>query len=320
MNRDYFLRELEYLLMDISEEERESALEYYTDYFDEAGPDRESEIAAKLGSPEKVAAEIRAGLAGDTDSGEFTECGYRDERFEENVNRPDKYAEVVVGEVVDENADEGRQKRRQNRRQKGCCGNRDTWQGGRYGEWKTWHSADGHRRAGSNGHRWADGTKHRDTDSDKYDEYNTDVQRRRRGSGILLLILFLIFGVPLAGTIISAGCSVVAAILGALIGIFGGLFGLIIGAVAMTFGLFISGIGMIFSGIFNMAAPALGIMTVGFGFFMLAGAFLLAAAAKWGCGTAVPGLFRFCMEMIRKFFGLIKRLFCRMFGRGGETR
>ena len=84
MTRDAFMRELAYLLQDISEEDRQDALQYYRDYFDDAGPEREEAVLGELGSPERVAAIIRANLAGqDADGGEFTDSGYEDRRFSE---------------------------------------------------------------------------------------------------------------------------------------------------------------------------------------------------------------------------------------------
>ena len=79
MRKEEFLRELEALLQNISESERREALQYYRDYFDDAGPENEEEIIRELGSPQKVAATIQAGL-GEND-GEFSERGYRDNRF-----------------------------------------------------------------------------------------------------------------------------------------------------------------------------------------------------------------------------------------------
>lgn len=82
MTRDEFMKELAYLLQDIQDDDRDDAFQYYTDYFDEAGPDKESEIIRELGSPERVAAIIRADIAGHLkEGGEFTEQGYGDERF-----------------------------------------------------------------------------------------------------------------------------------------------------------------------------------------------------------------------------------------------
>ncbi len=82
MRREEFIRELEYLLQDVSEADKEDAIAYYRDYLEEAGDDHEEEAIREFGSPERVAAIIRADLDGRLDGGgEFTENGYQDERF-----------------------------------------------------------------------------------------------------------------------------------------------------------------------------------------------------------------------------------------------
>lgn len=84
MNRAEFIRELEYLLQDIPEEERDDAIAYYRDYLEEAGDEMEEQALREFGSPERVAAIIRSDLNGSfEDGGAFTEAGYQDERFRE---------------------------------------------------------------------------------------------------------------------------------------------------------------------------------------------------------------------------------------------
>lgn len=83
MNRVQFMTELAALLQDISAEERVEAMKYYNDYFDEAGEENEEDIIKELGSPDKVAAEVKAGLGeASASAGEFRETGYTDTRFE----------------------------------------------------------------------------------------------------------------------------------------------------------------------------------------------------------------------------------------------
>lgn len=82
MNRETFMKELEYLLQDISDEEKTDALSYYADYLEEAGPENEEKVLQEFESPERIAAIIRADLKGDLESGGgFTERGYEDDRF-----------------------------------------------------------------------------------------------------------------------------------------------------------------------------------------------------------------------------------------------
>lgn len=90
MNREEFLKQLFYLLQDIPEEERKEALEYYEDYFEEAGPEREKEIIEELGSPEKIAMVIRDSVKGQEDDGEYTENGYYNKRYDEKNQMPKK--------------------------------------------------------------------------------------------------------------------------------------------------------------------------------------------------------------------------------------
>ena len=63
MNKNEFLKQLDQLLSDFPEEERREAMEYYVEYFDEAGPEKEDEVLKELGSPQEVANHIREELA-----------------------------------------------------------------------------------------------------------------------------------------------------------------------------------------------------------------------------------------------------------------
>lgn len=84
MTRDEFMNELAHLLQDVQDEDKEDAMQYYKDYFDEAGPEQEAEVVKELGSPERIAAIIRSDISGSLrGGGEFTDSGYKDERFRE---------------------------------------------------------------------------------------------------------------------------------------------------------------------------------------------------------------------------------------------
>ena len=62
MNRQQFLEQLEAELSGLAPVERQEALKFYVEYLDEAGPENEAAVLAELGSPQKVAAIIRANL------------------------------------------------------------------------------------------------------------------------------------------------------------------------------------------------------------------------------------------------------------------
>ena len=82
MNRQEFMNRLEYLLRGIPASEREDALAYYNDYFDEAGAENEAQVIQELGSPDAVAEKILVDVQQD---------GARQERGEYSSPEPDAY-------------------------------------------------------------------------------------------------------------------------------------------------------------------------------------------------------------------------------------
>lgn len=83
MNRTEFMTRLAALLQDVPVEERRDAMQYYNDYFDDAGVENEQQVIKELESPEKVAEKIKADFVNSgQNSGQFTESGYRDTRFD----------------------------------------------------------------------------------------------------------------------------------------------------------------------------------------------------------------------------------------------
>lgn len=76
MNKDEFLNRLSELLSDVSEAERDEALKYYRDYFDEAGSWNEQNVISELVSPENVAETIKQSLG---DEAFYDNCEYSKE-------------------------------------------------------------------------------------------------------------------------------------------------------------------------------------------------------------------------------------------------
>lgn len=64
MNRTEYMRQLESLLQNISATEREEALQYYNEYFNDAGPENEQNVIEALGNPVKVAENIKKDIFG----------------------------------------------------------------------------------------------------------------------------------------------------------------------------------------------------------------------------------------------------------------
>ena len=90
MNRLEFMQKLEQALADVSEEERQEALQYYRDYLDDAGLTEADQVPESLGTPEKIAESIRGSVAGEPESGSFTERGFG---VEDGGNYPAKRQE-----------------------------------------------------------------------------------------------------------------------------------------------------------------------------------------------------------------------------------
>lgn len=77
MNKQQFMGELKQLLGELPVVEREEALNYYEDYFADAGLENESTVIEQLKSPEAVAQTIKAGLSDiEGFEGEFSETGF----------------------------------------------------------------------------------------------------------------------------------------------------------------------------------------------------------------------------------------------------
>ena len=64
MKRTDFMNQLESLLQSIPSTEREEAMQYYNDYFDDAGAENEQQVIEALGNPARVAENIKRDLLG----------------------------------------------------------------------------------------------------------------------------------------------------------------------------------------------------------------------------------------------------------------
>lgn len=84
MNRMEYIAQLEKLLQGMPDEERQAAVQYYVDYFADAGEEKEADVIRELGSPEKVAESIKADYYG---------TQFNEEDFE-HKDYMDKYTRV----------------------------------------------------------------------------------------------------------------------------------------------------------------------------------------------------------------------------------
>ena len=107
MNRAEFMRRLSALLNDVPPSERDAAMQYYNDYFDDAGAENEGGVIASLGTPEELARSIKAGLNEGQAAGEFTESGFhgyahtpKDEVMNPNDAATDDYYRRTGGKGI----------------------------------------------------------------------------------------------------------------------------------------------------------------------------------------------------------------------------
>lgn len=93
MKRDEFMAQLSRPLTDIPESEREEAIRYYNDYFDEAGPENEAKVIQELGNPGRVAASIKANFQ----DGTFTENSKTADAESEYTTQGNNYRDSETG-------------------------------------------------------------------------------------------------------------------------------------------------------------------------------------------------------------------------------
>ena len=271
MNRAQFMEQLKRLLSDISETERDEALDYYESYFDDAGQENEAAVIRELGSPGKVAAIIKADLRESNDSyAQYTEWGYEDTRNTEPGQMPDKYTAVSTRSKSDKHTSE-------NEREQGS-----TYQQG---------STSGSDKASQK-----QGYESNSSQSRRERGYHAEKKKNR--TGVILVLILLVFLSPfIVGGVGSA--------FGILIGIalLPFLLVLVLGAVAAA--LMIGGVACIAAGIgLCTGTVAVGLLTIGVGCIMIAVGVACATLLIWIAGKLIPKLLRkftdFCNNLLNR--------------------
>lgn len=278
MNKVEFMRQLESLLQNISEQERQEALHYYDDYFDDAGPENEQAVLEALGNPARVAENIRRDLYG---------AGYGDgyvARKPVTGRELTEYGTVVEEEQRQEDAGHNAAMRGF----AGMAGERETprasatttgtWQGNAQPRPMGYGSGQGGQ--GSSG----------------------KAAREPMPAWLIVLIVFLcIFLLPVAGGLIGVGAGVLGVVLGIIAAWFAMILGFGVAAlICLAVGIFISVVGMVSIGFHPLAGLGLiggGFITVGIGVL-----FMMLTVAMAGCVT--PAIFR---GIARLFSGKKKR-------------
>ncbi len=273
MSKMEFMRELEGLLSDIPLEERNEAIKYYNDYFEDAGEDHEAEIIQELGSPKRIAGIIKAdlSLSGEEheNRGFFTEKGYQDTIYTDEKYELIKTPQSANGENSKEASSDDRA---------GSRGQSDAGAGYKDGSGNgyTRNSQSGNHQAGnSQGYQGASG-------SGQY----------KNNTNIALLILLGIFLIPI-------GIPMVFAVFGVLFGFMAALFGIVIGfgtaGVAMT----LAGAVLFIIGIVQINVPLALLMLCGSGLVIFGLGILFLLLSIQICRKLLPAIIRGIVNLCR---------------------
>ena len=273
MNREQFIAQLARLLQDLPPAERQEAIRYYQEYFDDAGEENEDAVIQELGSPGKVVASIKANLqyggstfgANDTDmENTGTESQTKDaDGWQQNGQTMNRWNQST-------------QQGRQNADTQGQNGQQGTWQNadtqGQSGQQQTWQN------------------------SSTQSPYAMQARKPKRGvGGWALLIIILVFASPV---LLGVGGGA----LGIFIGILATVFALWISVFAVAIGMIGGGIAVLIKGILHASSsPAAGLVSMGGGLICIALGILCAVFFLWFT-------FQLCPRVLRTTLNFISRI------------
>ncbi len=259
MNRAEFMSRLAALLQDMPPAEREEAIQYYNDYFDDAGEGNEAGVIAALGSPEEIAKSIKAGLSDGGNGGEFTESGFHgyEQRNKNQVMSTERPPQDSAGANA-----------------YGQQGNGYGTQGNAYGQQGNGYGTQGNSY-GSQGPQGGAGA-------------NASRQPKKSMSGgkIALIIVFAILLSPV-------WIGVLGGFFGGALGLLGGLIGIFVAFLTVGIVLTVVGAALVIAGIVALfAAPLGGMCLIGGGLIMIAVGLVFVWLMVLVVGTAIPALIR----------------------------
>jgi hypothetical protein len=287
MNRNEFMSQLDRLLQDLPIGERAEAMQYYSDYFSDAGVENEQEVMDTLGSPEKVAETIRKELY-ENSEGEKRQFYASDrvlakrEAFKKKGESEDKTGRF---DGKDESLDYG-----------------STYDSGKNcqdnGTNDFYSSSD---ENSSQDHAGSYGAGSRAA------EYAFKIKAKTGISSkwlvIIAILLVCVIAVPLL-------FKVLGGILSALIGIVAGWFGVILGLGGATLGCLVGGVALIIMGcLMAVGSPVLGLGMVGGGFLAIGIGLCFLVLTVLMVGKVTPAMARFLKKLWDRFYTYIKKRF-----------
>lgn len=274
MTRAEFMRELERLLADIPESERIEALQYYNDYFDDAGVENEEEVIENLGSPASIAENIINDLNGTDASG-----------WQQTKANPRAVAQY--GEV-DASGFQGASHQQWNA-QGAYAGTQGTsYQQGAYAGAQGTNYQQGTYAGAQNGAQFQ-GAQAQNT--------YTEPKQGLSGGMIALIVVLAVLTCPI-------WIGLVLGLFGLIIGLFAGIFGITVGFGGATLGLFVAALALIVVGIMCIPiAPLAGVALFGGALICAAvGILFLMLTVAMG-GIVVPAICKGIAWICCKLFG-----------------
>lgn len=257
MNKKLFLDELHRLLSDLPPEERNQAIKYYEDYFEDAGPENEQAILKELGSPQELANQIKATTQDDIEYGQGSS-------FHRSAAYPEFYAQKEQSDSQNENNSTFKQ-------------TKDGFQ-------------QGHQQAGNgfnnNGYRQTGNGFNNNSYQQAANGYNSHYQQQstRKVAWIVLFALLAItIGLPCLSVLFGILLAIFSVIVSIVLALFGTGGGLMIGGIASFFGSF-----------FMTAASGTGavLFTMGIGLVLFAIGALIIWIGVLFCIRFLPALFQ----------------------------
>lgn len=304
MNRAEFMRRLAKLLGDVSPMEREEAIQYYNDYFDDAGVENESGVIASLGTPEELARSIKAGLYDGGNGGEFTESGfsgYAQSRRDE-VIRTGEAGRTGQSERTDSRAEgfgAGGGAGQAGGTDRGAQGGNAYYQGGYYqrngGDGVYGGREDARRHNNPYGQTYGQSEADRSS-SGPSGSQQTSQKKGMSGGTIVLIVILAVLTSPIwigiLGTLFGVAAGLILTVFGLSLGFL--ITGVVL--VVVAFALLVAGIAAVFT------APVGGVCLVGCAMI----AFALGLVFIWLmvllAGMAIPALVQGILSLCRRLF------------------
>ena len=273
MNREQFIAQLARLLQDLPPAERQEAIRYYQEYFDDAGEENEDAVIQELGRPGKVVASIKANLQ------------YGGSTFGANDTDMENTGTESQTKDADGWQQNGQTMNRWNQSTQQGWQNADTQ--GQNGQQGTWQNADTQGQSGQQ-QTWQN--------SSTQSPYAMQARKPKRGvGGWALLIIILVFASPV---LLGVGGGA----LGIFIGILATVFALWISVFAVAIGMIGGGIAVLIKGILHASSsPAAGLVSMGGGLICIALGILCAVFFLWFT-------FQLCPRVLRTTLNFISRI------------